>query len=204
MSLSAARLPFSFHRDELASVRCNGPVADIPATDVRHFTYGQVILSGREVAASEYFAPIPSREHIHQSTFTSPFSEVYMLRFRDRVGPENVIATDVRSMDAIDAHGAFRYCDVTDRDAITRLVVENSITHVMHLATLLSAVGERNPQLALRVNMLGIQNVLEIAAQHRLSVRPALLTTLHVSRQLSSTDAFPRLKESCCSLQSDI
>jgi threonine 3-dehydrogenase len=95
---------------------------------------------------------------------------------RDQIGPVNCIATDVRHSAGSTSQGPFAYCDVTDKDNIARLVVEHRITHIMHLATLLSAVGERNPQLALRVNNLGIQNVLEVAAAHNVSVR--LLTIL--------------------------
>lgn len=53
---------------------------------------------------------------------------------------------------------------------MTRVVLEHGVTYIVHLATLLSAVGERNPQLALRVNTAGIQNVLDIAAGHGLQV----------------------------------
>lgn len=93
------------------------------------------------------------------------------------MGPVNVVATDVRHSSGTASKGPFAYCDVTDKESIARLVVEHRITHIMHLATLLSAVGERNPQLALRVNNLGIQNVLEVAANHNVSVSapPVLL-----------------------------
>jgi len=43
------------------------------------------------------------------------------------------------------------------RDNMARLILENGVTHVVHLATLLSAVGERNPALALKVNIHGCQ-----------------------------------------------
>ena len=43
------------------------------------------------------------------------------------------------------------------RDNMARLVLENGVTSVVHLATLLSAVGERNPALALKVNIHGAQ-----------------------------------------------
>eukprot|EP00879_Flechtneria_rotunda_P005329 GHRR01005616.1.p1 GENE.GHRR01005616.1~~GHRR01005616.1.p1 ORF type:complete len:328 (+),score=105.19 GHRR01005616.1:1390-2373(+) len=66
--------------------------------------------------------------------------------------------------------GPFSYCDVLDKDNMARIILENGITHVIHLATLLSAVGERNPRLALKVNTHGIQNVLELAAAHNLAV----------------------------------
>jgi threonine 3-dehydrogenase len=53
---------------------------------------------------------------------------------------------------------------------MARLVVEHGATSVVHLASLLSAVGERNPQLAMRVNARGAENVLECAREHGLRV----------------------------------
>jgi threonine 3-dehydrogenase len=89
---------------------------------------------------------------------------------RDKVGAENVIASDVKTTRAMMEKGPFVYCDVQDKDNLARIILENGVTHVIHLATLLSAVGERNPQLALRVNTSGIQNVLDLAASHGLLV----------------------------------
>lgn len=66
--------------------------------------------------------------------------------------------------------GPFAYLDVQDHDNMARIVLENGVTHIVHLATLLSAIGERNPALALKVNIGGCQNVLELAAQHHLGV----------------------------------
>eukprot|EP01025_Chloroclados_australasicus_P050525 TRINITY_DN5819_c0_g1_i2.p2 TRINITY_DN5819_c0_g1~~TRINITY_DN5819_c0_g1_i2.p2 ORF type:complete len:284 (+),score=14.52 TRINITY_DN5819_c0_g1_i2:296-1147(+) len=66
--------------------------------------------------------------------------------------------------------GQFYYCDVTDQANLARLIVENQITHVVHLATLLSAIGEQNPALALRVNTIGIQNILDLAVRHKFQV----------------------------------
>jgi threonine 3-dehydrogenase len=105
------------------------------------------------------------------------------------VGAQNVLASDVRvSQDLADA-GPFIYCDVTDKDNMARIVLESRITHVVHLATLLSAIGERNPQLALKVNTLGIQNILDVAATSKLSVH--LGVALHKLALLPSLGAFP-------------
>ena len=68
----------------------------------------------------------------------------------------------------------FVYCDVQDYDALTRVVLEQGIDTVVHLASLLSAIGEKNPQLALKVNCAGIQNVLEVARLHDLTVLAGL------------------------------
>lgn len=89
---------------------------------------------------------------------------------RSKVGVENVIASDVRTSPGLIREGPFLYLDIQDKDNLTRVVLENGVTHIAHLATLLSAVGERNPGLALKVNTTGIQNVLDIAAQHGIKV----------------------------------
>jgi len=89
---------------------------------------------------------------------------------RARLGTENVIASDVKTNPGMLRDGPFMYLDVQDKDNLTRVVLENGVNCVAHLATLLSAVGERNPQLALRINTTGIQNVLDIAANHGLKV----------------------------------
>jgi threonine 3-dehydrogenase len=92
---------------------------------------------------------------------------------RARYGAEAVVASDIKiappSLQG-GAAGPYAYLDVTDGAALQRLVVEHRITTVVHLASLLSAVGERNPQLAMKVNARGSENVLEVAAQHGLRV----------------------------------
>lgn len=90
---------------------------------------------------------------------------------RKRYGAENVIATDIRKMPAAVAEtGPCAYLDVQDGNALHKLVVENNVGTVIHLASLLSAVGEKNPQLAMKVNARGSENVLEVAAAHQLKV----------------------------------
>lgn len=89
---------------------------------------------------------------------------------REKAGAENVIASDVRTSRELLDSGPFVYCDVQDKDNLARIVLENGVSYVVHLATLLSAIGEKNPQLALRVNTAGIQNILELASAHNMKV----------------------------------
>jgi len=89
---------------------------------------------------------------------------------REMYGDDNVIASDIKFNKEISRSGPFVYSDVQDSDSMARIVLENGVTHIIHLASLLSAIGERNPQLALKVNMNGIQNALELAKMHNLAV----------------------------------
>jgi threonine 3-dehydrogenase len=64
----------------------------------------------------------------------------------------------------------FRFVDVMDENSISKAVVECHITHIIHLTSILSANGELRPKFATQLNMRGIENVLEVAARHNLSV----------------------------------
>ena len=82
---------------------------------------------------------------------------------RAKYGASNVLATDVvRPPAALAEAGPFEPVDVTDRAALDALVVKFGADTVYHLAALLSATGEKDPQKAWAVNMGGLHNVLEI------------------------------------------
>jgi threonine 3-dehydrogenase len=51
--------------------------------------------------------------------------------------------------------GPFQFLDVLQPSGIEKLVVDNNVTAVIHLSGVLSAVGERDPNLSLRVNVDG-------------------------------------------------
>ena len=85
---------------------------------------------------------------------------------RNIFGAENVIATDIKKpSDFLKETDGFHYLDVLNVDALARLVVEEDVDTVFHMAAILSAVGEQNPQLAYRINLQGLMNVLEVARQ---------------------------------------
>ncbi len=78
----------------------------------------------------------------------------------EKYGQGNVIATDVRESDNC------RSLDVMDAEGILSLVEDEGITEIYHLAALLSATGEKNPELCWKINVDGLENVIAAAKQH--------------------------------------
>lgn len=83
---------------------------------------------------------------------------------RNRYGRDEVICSDVREP-KLPTEGPFRLIDVLDSRAIERVIQEENISQVYHLAALLSARGEQNPSLTWQINMQGLLNVLEISSR---------------------------------------
>jgi nucleoside-diphosphate-sugar epimerase len=91
-------------------------------------------------------------------------------RLREKYGSENVVASDIREpSETILDHEPFEVVDVIEKERLDKVVQDYEIDAIFHLAAILSASGERNPQLAWRVNILGLHNVLEIAREHSLA-----------------------------------
>lgn len=90
---------------------------------------------------------------------------------RELHGAENVIASDVRSppQDLYEA-GPFQYIDVLEMTQLSRLVVEENVQCIVHLAAVLSATGEKHPHLALRINNEGTENIFELARANDIKV----------------------------------
>lgn len=79
---------------------------------------------------------------------------------RRRYGNGNVLATDKFTMRG---PGPMEELDVTDPTSLERAVRSHGIDTIYHLAAILSAVGEENPDLAWEVNMRGLKNVLDVS-----------------------------------------
>jgi nucleoside-diphosphate-sugar epimerase len=85
---------------------------------------------------------------------------------RESYGEESVLATDVRApVEGALLEGRFEVLDCLDAGAVAAAVSRHRADAVYHLAALLSATGEREPQLAYRVNMGTLVNVLEVARE---------------------------------------
>lgn len=91
---------------------------------------------------------------------------------RKRYGDENVIASDIKSMSVgtINQGGSFEHIDCLDAQEIYSVINKHKIDTIFHLAAILSASGEKNPQLAWKVNINGLYNVLEIAREYKCAV----------------------------------
>lgn len=92
------------------------------------------------------------------------------LALRDKLGTNNVIATDIRmpTEPAMRDGGPFEFMDCTDHNHITRVMqMHAGIDTVYHLAALLSAVAEAKPTSAWTINMHGLYNMLEAARQYK-------------------------------------
>jgi len=73
-----------------------------------------------------------------------------------------VLATDV-SEQKFDFPCEYKQLDVTNEERYKKLVDEHDATYIVHMAGILSALGERNPDLAIDVNVNGVLNALRIA-----------------------------------------
>ncbi|MEQ8705506.1 MAG: NAD-dependent epimerase/dehydratase family protein [Phaeodactylibacter sp.] len=83
---------------------------------------------------------------------------------REQFGTANVLSTDIREPEVYDY--PFEVLDVLDRNAMFEVVKSREVTQIYHLAAILSAKGELNPQWAWEVNMSGLFNVLEAAKKY--------------------------------------
>jgi nucleoside-diphosphate-sugar epimerase len=91
---------------------------------------------------------------------------------RKKYGAGNVVAAAHRARpdQALQEAGPLVFLDVCDRSALEGIVRHYAIDTIYHLAALLSAVAEGDPQRAWEINMQGLVNVLEVARQQHCAV----------------------------------
>lgn len=87
---------------------------------------------------------------------------------RQTYGQDNVIATDIHLPIDGNNYLPFEILDATDAAKMSFIIERYRITHVYHLAAILSAKGEINPLKTWDVNMICLFNVLEAARVHNL------------------------------------
>lgn len=91
------------------------------------------------------------------------------LALRKIYGNINVIASDLREQNPLlEGTGPYVALDVMNKEMLHVQVIRQGITQIYLLAAILSATGEKNPNLAWHLNMQGLLNVLDIAREEKL------------------------------------
>ncbi|CAG9532958.1 unnamed protein product [Cercopithifilaria johnstoni] len=85
-------------------------------------------------------------------------------------GNDMVIMTDIVKPREDEKCEPLYYLDILNESAINQIVVNHNIDTIIHFSALLSAVGETNVPLALKVNAEGMQNILEVAKKHKTQI----------------------------------
>jgi nucleoside-diphosphate-sugar epimerase len=91
------------------------------------------------------------------------------LALRKMYGNSNVVASDLREEnDLLKGTGPYVSLDVMNKEMLHVQVIRQGITQIYLLAAILSATGEKNPNLAWSLNMQSLLNVLDIAREENL------------------------------------
>lgn len=90
---------------------------------------------------------------------------------RSKYGRESVILSDIiKPKQEIFEAGPYIFADILDFKGLQKAVVTHRIDWIVHFSALLSAIGEQNVSLAVRINIEGMHNMLELAKQYKLRI----------------------------------
>ncbi len=95
------------------------------------------------------------------------------MELRSRYGNHHVVAGYIKGAEpqgVLKESGPSAIADVTDADAVAKVVRDYQIDTIYNLAALLSVVAERNPRLAWKIGVDGLWNVLEVAREYHCAV----------------------------------
>jgi nucleoside-diphosphate-sugar epimerase len=91
------------------------------------------------------------------------------LALRKIYGNSNVVASDLREEnDLLKGTGPYVSLDVMNKEMLHVQVIRQNVTQIYLLAAILSATGEKNPNLAWSLNMHSLINVLDIAKEEQI------------------------------------
>ena len=93
------------------------------------------------------------------------------LALREKYGAENVVATGRKTEPSkeLKESGPFHFIDVNNIETVEEMIEKYEIDTIVHMAAILSAVGEKNPTLAWDVNMNGTLNILNLGVKHEMA-----------------------------------
>jgi len=93
------------------------------------------------------------------------------MALRKKYGSDNVLATGHKTQPKTELResGPFEFINVSKKETIEDVVKKYKIDTIYHMSAILSAVGEKNPQLAWDVNINGTYNILEVARENEMT-----------------------------------
>jgi len=80
-------------------------------------------------------------------------------------GNDNVITSDLKTDSIAQEYLPYETLDILNRKQLFDVIKKHNISVIYHLGAILSATGEKNPQLCFDVNMIGLYNVLEVSRE---------------------------------------
>lgn len=110
---------------------------------------------------------------------------------REKYGNENVIATGRNTPlpKIITENGPVIYLDAIHKDLLSKTLFEYNIDTIFHMASILSAAGERMPQIAWDININGLINVLEAGRRYNIDriIWPSSIAAFGISTPRDNT-----------------
>jgi len=89
-----------------------------------------------------------------------------VVALRKRYGERSVVATDKAVTRSQVEPGVLEQLDVMHLSSVERSIRAHQVDTIYHLAAILSAAGEANPDLAWDVNTDGLKNILDASTRH--------------------------------------
>lgn len=112
-------------------------------------------------------------KHVLVIGATGQIGSELTMELRKRYGNENIVAgyiTGAEPKGELKESGPSEIVDVTNKDMMAAVVKKYQIDTIYNLAALLSVVAEAKPQLAWKIGVDGLWNVLEVAREYKCAV----------------------------------
>jgi nucleoside-diphosphate-sugar epimerase len=91
---------------------------------------------------------------------------------REKYGTEAIVASGIRfrPVGAVTEGGIFEILDCTNVDEISAIVKKHDVGTIYHMAAIMSAIGEKQPEDAWDLNFGAFANILKVAREHGCAV----------------------------------
>ena len=116
------------------------------------------------------------KKQINKVLVTGAFGQIgseLTPKLREKYGNKNVITADLRNDIRIDTdvYGENYALDVRDKNAMEEVVQKHEIDTIVHMAAILSGIGEQYPEKCWDVNMNGTINVINLTFIYHITPR---------------------------------